>query len=75
MAYTRRNFPTKRALREALASAANTGDPVQVFQPGPFGPAVSDGDCYLEGPHYPHAHSWYASCQVKDGCIVPGTLK
>jgi hypothetical protein len=75
MAYTRRNFKTKKALKEALVASAATGDPIQVYQPGPFGPDIKDGTAYLEGPHAPAAHSWYASCTVKDGCIVPGTLK
>ena len=66
MAYTVENFKTKKALREAVASGAK----VEVYQPGPFGPAVKDGKVALEGPHYPAAHSWYASATVKDGIIV-----
>ncbi len=66
MAYTERNFKTKKALKEALA----VGDEVRVFQPGPFGPNVADGDVALEGPHYPEAHRWYAGAVVKDMVIV-----
>lgn len=66
MAYARTNYLTKKALREAVTSGAR----VEVFQPGPFGPAVEDGVAFLEGPHYPKPHSWYAQVLVKDGVIV-----
>jgi hypothetical protein len=72
VAYTRTDYKTKKALKEAVAN----GDPVRVYQPGGvFGPEIEDGTCYLEGPHYPKPHTWYASCQVKDGVIIKGTVK
>ena len=65
--YTRQNFKTKKALREAVAS----GERVTYYQPGPFGGnEPRDGTVYLEGPHYPAAHTWYAEATVKDGVIV-----
>jgi len=67
MAYTVENFKTKKALKEALAS----GRTVEVYQPGPFGPDVRDGDFVaLEGPHYPEPHRWYASAVVRGGMVV-----
>ena len=66
MAYTVTNFKSKKALREAVESGAT----IRVFQPGPFGPDVRDGNAAIEGPHYPAPHSWYASVNVKDGVIV-----
>lgn len=66
MAYTVTNYPTKKALKEDFAK----GIKISVFQPGPFGPNVADGSVCIEGPHYPKAHTWYASAVVKDGCIV-----
>jgi hypothetical protein len=67
MAYTRTNFQTKKALKDAVAS----GQPVDVFQSTPAGPApVPDGISYLEGPHFPQPHSWYAQVEVKSGKIV-----
>lgn len=66
MTYTVTNFRTKKALKEALAS----GQEIRVFQPGPFGPDVQDGKVYLEGPHYPEPHRWYASGVVKNGVLV-----
>jgi hypothetical protein len=65
--YTTTNYKTKKALKESLAE----GKRVTYFQPGPFGGSeVKDGTIYLEGPHYPAAHTWYAEAQVKGGVIV-----
>lgn len=66
MAYTRRNFRSKKALKEALAN----GESVGVWQPGPFGPHVPDGTVYLEGPHYPEPHKWWASGVAKNGFLI-----
>jgi hypothetical protein len=67
MAYTDTNFKTKKALKEAVAA----GKEVTVFQPGPFGGNVpKDGTVYLEGPHYPAPHTWYAQATMKDGVVV-----
>lgn len=65
--YTDKNFKTKKALKEAVAN----GEKITYFQPGPFGGNERrDGKITLEGPHYPAAHSWYATAEVKDGVIV-----
>jgi hypothetical protein len=66
MAYTNQNFKSKKALKDAIAA----GECVRVFQPGPFGPDVKDGQVALEGPHYPAPHTWYATAEVKDGVII-----
>jgi hypothetical protein len=66
MAYTVTNYRTKKELKEAVAR----GERVEVFQPGPFGPEVADGTAFLEGPHYPEAHKWYAQVQVKDMVVL-----
>lgn len=70
--YATRNFPTKKALKEAVAAYhAGTGPAVTYFQPGPFGGAArEDGPLSLEGPHYPRPHTWYASCVAKSGAII-----
>jgi hypothetical protein len=72
MAYTVTNYPSKKALKDA---ANIRKERVEVYQPGPFGPDVKDGRCYIEGPHYPQPHKFYANCDVKGGVIVPGTVK
>lgn len=71
VAYTEKNYRTKKSLMTDLAR----GEVIRVYQPGPFGPNISDGDCYLEGPHYPEPHRWYAKCKVQKGRILPGSLK
>jgi hypothetical protein len=67
MAYTVKNFKSKKALREALAA----GERIAVYQPGPFGPNVADSKFVgLEGPHYPEPHRWYANAEVVGGFVV-----
>lgn len=63
--YTDTNFPTKKAFRDAVAS----GEKVRLFSPG-LGTPKRDGTEYVEGPHYPRPHSWYAQVTVSDGIVV-----
>ena len=63
--YTSPNFKTKKALKEALAA----GKEVLVFQPG-IGVVPLDGKVYLEGPHSPEPHKWYASGTMVDGKLI-----
>ncbi len=67
--YTEQNFKTKKALKEAVAAGKQVG----VYQPnadltGARLPA--NGKVYLEGPHYPQPHTWYAEATLADGIIV-----
>lgn len=56
---------------DRLLGAAPRPRPVTYFQPGPFGGnEPRDGTIYIEGPHYPEAHRFYAQCIAKDGVIV-----
>jgi len=65
--YTDINFKSKKELKEAVAA----GKRVTYYQPGPFGGNESqNGTFYVEGPHYPQPHKWYATCMAKDGVIV-----
>ena len=63
--YVSPNFPTKKALKEALTK----GQTVTVFSPGPF-PCPTEGRVTVEGPHYPQPHRWYAQVQVKEGRVI-----
>lgn len=63
--YAITNYPTKKALKEAVASGVR----VEVFQPGLF-PGKRYGEVSLEGPHYPKPHSWYARVLIADGVVV-----
>lgn len=64
MAYTATNFKTKKALKEAVKA----GEKVRV-QPGLY-EDNRQGTVYLEGPHSPAPHSWYAEARVSDGIVV-----
>jgi hypothetical protein len=65
--YTTQNFKSKKQLKEAIAA----GEVVTYFQPGPFGGnEPENGTIYLEGPHYPEPHRWYAEAIAEDGQIV-----
>ena len=72
MSYTVINFRTKKELKQAVKD----GKIIACYNRG-LGPALVDftGKVYLEGPHYPEPHRWYASAQVVNGVIVKGTLK
>lgn len=65
--YTVENFKTKKQLKEAIA----TGKSVPYYQPGPFGGnEKTDGTIFLEGPHFPAPHKWYAQATVRYGAII-----
>ena len=63
--YVSPNFKSKKQLREAVKA----GQPVEVFQPGPF-PGQLNGEVSVEGPHYPEPHRWYARVRIEDGRVV-----
>jgi len=49
------------------------GQQITVFQPNSDVTgfeAPKNGTVYLEGPHYPKPHTWYAEAELKDGVIV-----
>ena len=70
--YTTRNFRTKKALKVAVAN----DERITVYQPGGIFPArasegdMNNGKVFLEGPHYPAPHTWYAEATLKDGRVV-----
>lgn len=69
--YTTQNYKTKKE----LVAAVDSGTRVTIFQPGGLFPGVEDdGTAYLEGPHYPAMHSWYATCMMEDGAIKQGSI-
>ncbi|HEY4496536.1 MAG TPA: hypothetical protein VI432_00080 [Candidatus Paceibacterota bacterium] len=65
MAYTERNFRSKKELMTALSE----GEKIRVFQPG-LGIVPENGTVYLEGPHYPEPHKWYAEGIMAEGLLV-----
>ena len=63
--YVDPNVKTKKELKERL----KRGEALYVFSPGPF-PCPLNGTVYLEGPHYPKPHTWYAEATVEGGKII-----
>jgi len=63
--YTDINFKTKKELKEAVEQ----GKKIRVYAPG-LGTPKDNGLEFLEGPHYPEPHKWYAKVEMKDGIIV-----
>lgn len=66
MAYTDKNYQTKKELKEDFEA----GKEITVYQPGITSSRVPDGKVYLEGPHYPASHKWHAQGTVKNGVLV-----
>jgi hypothetical protein len=63
--YTEINFKTKKELKEAVAQ----GKQIRLYAPG-LGLPKENGTEYIEGPHYPKPHSWYAEVTMQNGLIV-----
>jgi hypothetical protein len=68
MAYVNPNFKTKRELKEAVKA----GKRVVLFQPGGVFPTSKVGKQFVEGPHSPQPHTWYATVEARelDGQMV-----
>lgn len=65
MTYVNPDCKTKKSLKQALADGKFIG----VYEPG-IGSVPKDGNVYLEGPHYPKPHTWYAVGKMVDGRLV-----
>ncbi len=63
--YTETNFKTKKQFKEAVLA----GKQVRLYAPG-LGNPKDNGTEYIEGPHYPQAHTWYAQVTMKEGIVV-----
>ena len=63
--YCEKNFKTKKALKEAVAN----GEKLTLFSPGLGTPKIN-GIEFVEGPHYPMPHKWYAEVVMQDGIII-----
>ena len=65
--YTTTNYKTKKALKDAVKA----GEQVTYFQPGPYaGNEPDNGTIFIEGPHYPQPHRFYAQATIENGVIV-----
>jgi hypothetical protein len=64
MSYTTVNFKTKKALKEAVAAGLTGAKTAVTMQREPMSGKIPTGTVYLEGPHYPAPHTWYAQVEV-----------
>ena len=63
--YTDFNFKTKKDFIKAVLE----GKEVRLFSPG-LGTPKLEGTEYVEGPHYPAPHTWYAQVSIVNGLVV-----
>lgn len=63
--YTTKNYQSKKQLKDDVAK----GVEVRLFAPG-LGAPKDNGTEYVEGPHFPAAHKFYAQVIVKNGLVV-----
>ena len=63
--YASINFKTKKQFKEAVAR----GDKITLFAPG-LGEPKKDGVEFVEGPHYPKPHTWYAQVSMDRGFVT-----
>lgn len=63
--YVDPNFKTKKELKDAVKN----GKRISVYAPG-LGSPNMNGVEYVEGPHFPEPHRWYAKVQVQNGLVV-----
>lgn len=91
MSYVRKDYPSKRALKQAVSdlvdvkrtreqhgptesAAANAQRGLErdlsIMATSIVGDDPRNGEAFLEGPHYPKPHKWYAKVRVQDGIVV-----
>jgi hypothetical protein len=63
--YTSTNFKNKKTLKDAVAA----GKEVTLYAPG-IGEPKRDGVEFVEGPHFPEPHRWYAQVTMKNGKVI-----
>ena len=63
--YASKDFKTKKEFKEAIAK----GEKITLYAPG-LGTPAWNGTDFVEGPHYPKPHKWYAKVVVKDGYVI-----
>jgi len=63
--YATLNFKTKKQLKNAVTA----GIEIRLFAPG-IGKPKDNGIEFIEGPHYPDLHKWYAQVDMRNGLVV-----
>lgn len=68
--YTEKNFRSKKELKEAVTAYNNSEGNAVRLQDGFLEIAPHEGTAFVEGPHYPKPHSFYAEVTVEAGAII-----
>ena len=66
MSYVDPNYKTKKAFKAAVTSGAHH----RTYNPSGMSQPTQNGHDVIEGPHYPKAHQWHASVEVRDGIVT-----
>lgn len=71
MAYISGNPATKKQLKDWVADPNHRVRimPTSIVDTPEEGPTYT-GTSFVEGPHYPKPHRWYAKVQVTDGLVT-----
>ncbi len=57
--------------RKALVDMVKSGNPVKLFSPMmAIHEPPRNGDEFVEGPHYPEPHRWYAKVRIENGLVT-----
>lgn len=67
MAYVDPDYPTKAAFKKAVNE---DGENPLTYNPSGMFPTKQEGTDFIEGPHYPKPHRWYAQVEVRAGRVV-----
>ncbi len=66
MAYVNPNYKTKKEFKAAVAAGVQH----RPFNVGMGFPTEQNGKEFIEGPHYPKPHRWYAEVDVVNGVVT-----
>ena len=66
MAYVDPDYQTRKAFKEAVKAGVEH----RPYNPSGMFPTKENGTEFIEGPHYPKPHKWYAQVTVKNGIVT-----
>lgn len=66
MSYVDPDYKTKKEFKEAV----DKGVEHRPYNPSGAFPTKTDGTEFIEGPHFPKPHKWYAQALVRGGVVV-----
>jgi hypothetical protein len=66
MAYVNPDYKSKKEFKEAVAKGVKH----YPYNPSGMFPTTQNGVEFIEGPHYPKPHKWYAEVKVAGGIVI-----